>query len=96
MKFSDLKFEPHNVAKGMDKTTPMFKQWENHTQAIWEQGDIRISVIFGEMFYSNGIDTYELMVMSGADDEPASDEPLGHLTEQEVEDEINRVCKESE
>ena len=92
MKFSDLKFEPHYVIKGMDLTNPMFTKWANHTQAIWEQNDIRISITFGKMFYSNGIDTYELMIMSGADDEPASDEPLGHLTEQEVEDEINRVC----
>ena len=93
MKFKDLEFKPHPVSKNMlDK--PIFEEWENHTQAFWEENGVKVSVIFGKMFYSNGIDTYEAMVTKGGLDE--GEEPVGYLTKNEVEGFINKACNDND
>ena len=46
--FKDLEFKPHTIGYGK--------------QAVMEfENGKNISVIIGEKFYSNGIDTYEIM-----------------------------------
>ena len=60
------------------------------TQAIVEfDNGIKVSVVCGEMFYSNGVDTYELYVTHNAEDYgvPYSNEPIGYQTE----DKINEI-----
>ena len=57
--FKDLKFEMHPIlldAKSQD-TKEMFAN-SKHAVMEFENG-YGVSVIFGEQFYSNGIDTYE-------------------------------------
>ena len=88
MKFKDLVFKQHMAlgeteesAKEVIALVPDFK---GSKQAIYTNGYITISVLIGKMFYSNGIDTYE--VMSTKDEEPT-----GYLSKQEVEDHINNL-----
>lgn len=92
MKFSDLEFKPHPVLRGMSgDALEILSSFKGSAQAIWVVGDVRISIVFGEMFYSNGVNTYEVMITEGLDDNPVSDEPLGYLTKGEVEDFINDI-----
>lgn len=97
MKFEDLEFKPHGLAKELDKIpdeirTPTMDSWANHKQAIFECGDLKVSIIFGEMFYSNGVDTYEIMAIAGVPSEVEDNQPLGYLTKTEVEATINDWC----
>jgi len=85
--FDDLDFEPHKttipekvkqelIAKGMNKDSYIFKPM---TQAkITFDNSKFMSIIFGEIFYSNGIDTYEAWC------EEIDEEPRGYLTKDEI------------
>ena len=80
--FKDLKFKDHPAIAGKDKEkiieiSPMFK---GALQAKIEFDNGKsLSVIFGEMFYSNGVDTYEAMELG-----LSNNEPRGYLSEDEV------------
>jgi len=59
-----------------------------------------VSIVFGILFYSNGIDTYEVAVLKGDKDNwkityntPITDDVLGYLTMDEVQEVIDRVEK---
>ena len=96
MKFEDLKFEPHQMAipfienekNGIQNDLQnMAKKegWLDCMQSNYKRDDgVSFSIIFGKSFYSNGIDTYEVL-------KSTEDEPVGPLTKQEVEDYINEV-----
>ena len=61
--FKDLEFETHPIlldAKSQN-TKEMFAN-SKHAVMEFENG-YGVSVIFGEQFYSNGIDTYEVAVL---------------------------------
>jgi len=84
--FNDLVFEPHKatlneqakkdlIASGMNPDSDIFN--EMLQCKIEFNNGIRLSVIFGKMFYSNGVDTYEAM-------EIGSNEPKGYLSKDEV------------
>ena len=81
--FTDLEFKEHGcvegareaVSKGID-----MGEYLNAKQAVIEFKNGRVlSVIFGVVFYSNGIDTYECMEMGRSDNQPK-----GYLTKDEV------------
>ncbi len=62
--FKDLKFETHPIlldAKSSQDTKEMFAN-SKHAVMEFENG-YGVSVIFGEQFYSNGIDTYEVAIL---------------------------------
>lgn len=73
--FENLVFRQHPLQK--DVKIPL----------LWASGEFpngkTYSVIFGELFYSNGIDTYEIMTSE-------DDEPYGYCTVEE----INEILKE--
>ena len=91
--FNDLNFKPHKatipkakqqrlIAQGMAKDSNLFKPM---LQAIIDFPNKQsVSVLFGPMFYSNGIDTYE--IWSSLDDEP-----IGYLTKDEITEVIQRT-----
>ena len=61
--FKDFEFEMHPIlldAKSQD-TKEMFAN-SKHAVMEFENG-YGVSVIFGEQFYSNGIDTYEVAIL---------------------------------
>lgn len=73
--FEDLKFKPHGWAIGA-----------KHAVLHFNNG-YGCSVLLGEDFYSNGIDTYELAVLYNdllCYDTSITDDVLGYLTKEEV------------
>jgi len=83
--FKDLVFKKHESAISAEKTLELHPELElvkdmlNAKQAVIEFDNGRkLSVIFGKMFYSDGISTYEAMELD------ADNEPRGHLTEDKV------------
>ncbi len=81
--FKDLEFTEHRVvesAKEAIKRGIDMNEYLNAKQSFIEfDNGKKLSVIFGSVFYSNGIDTYECMEL-GRDD----NQPLGYLSEDEV------------
>ena len=75
--FCDLKFEPH----------PTIRE-SGSLQAVMNFGNgYGVSVLLGEMFYSNGVDTYEVAVLKDGHlcyDTPITDDVLPRLSEEEV------------
>lgn len=93
LQFNDLVFKPHPVSKSAkqavtklpDNLKHTMQSMANATQAIIEfPNGVKLSVICGKCFYSNGVDTYEAMVLD------ADNEPVGHLTV----DELNKYMRE--
>lgn len=89
--FADLEFKEHSIAKQTKATFakfPSIKKFE-HLQAMLDakqaiiafDNGIKLSVVFGKCFYSNGIDTYEAMELS---DTKTGLEPQGYLTIDEL------------
>ena len=82
--FDDLVFKPHSISlsNGAKMSTMDF------------QNGYGVSVIFGKMFYSNGIDTYELAVTYKGElcytTEITSD-VMGWLSEKEVTEVMAKV-----
>ena len=94
----DLKFEPHHMAVEIEKLKdqPEFmKEWAGSKQAKFKCGDLEFSILLGKMFYSNGVDTYEIWVLEDAHREILGDEydqPAGRLTMKEVKEYIVTAC----
>ena len=61
--FKDLEFEMHPILLNVKpQGTKSFSSNSKHAVMEFENG-YGVSVIFGDIFYSNGIDTYEVAVM---------------------------------
>ena len=63
--FKDLVFIPHPIAREAQKL-PLYlaKEYAEAKQAKMDfENGYGISVLFGSMFYSNGIDTYEVGIL---------------------------------
>lgn len=72
--FKDLVFEPHSIGKGQ------------HAVLEFDNG-YGVSVLLGDLFYSNGVDTYEVAVLANdyiCYDTPITDDVVGYITEDEV------------
>ena len=78
--FKDLVFESHSIGRGQ------------HAVLEFDNG-YGVSVLLGDMFYSNGVDTYELGVLANGYlcyETPITDDVLGRVTEEE----ITKIMKE--
>jgi len=97
MEFKDLKFETHRFYdKQLTEELDMgnIQLQSKHT---FDNG-ITISVLKGDMFYSNGVDTYEVAIFDNDGkmiteyfNEDIDDYVRGHLTESEVTDIIKNI-----
>ena len=79
--FKDLKFELHPIGSGMRAT------------ADFDNG-YSVSVVCGDLFYSNGMDTYELAILKDRHicyNTPITDDVIGYLSEDEVTEVMKRV-----
>lgn len=88
--FKDLKFKPHSI------TESGLENYKEAKQAIekFENG-YGVSVLFGNCFYSNGIDTYELAVLFDGKityQTDITDDVLGYLSENEVSEVMLKVA----
>ena len=87
--FKDLQFLQHPMSK-VANTLPlsMRRKYTNLKQATLEfENGYGVSVIFGEAFFSNGINTYELAVLKDGNlryDTWITDDVMRYLTEGEV------------
>lgn len=94
--FKDLKFKPHGLAKDA-YILPAFSRdrYGNAKQAVMEfENDYGVSVLMGECFYSNGVDTYELGVLYEGGltyNTDITDDVIGYITEEEVTEIMKRV-----
>ena len=89
--FEDLEFKDHQVeisAKEIEAKAPetykkikgsLDEQKQAKQAVITFDNGVRLSVIIGSIFYSNGVDTYEAYQL-GLD----GNEPRGYLTKDEV------------
>ena len=79
--FNDLEFETHSMGTGI--------------QAILNfKNGYGVSVVFGSLFYSNGIDTYELAILHDGSlcySTPITDDVLGHLSKKEINNTMKDV-----
>lgn len=85
--FTDLKFEAYSKM-----SMPNFI---GHKQAklAFENG-YEVSVLFGNMFYSNGIDTYEVAILLDGNlcyNTGITDDVIGYITADEVTDIMKKV-----
>ena len=79
--FKDLEFHPHSVGLGQQARM----NFDNN---------YGVSVIIGDMYYSNGVDTYELAVIYENDityNTDITDDVLGCLSEDEVTEVMIKV-----
>lgn len=73
--FEDLQFGPHYILEE-----------GQHAKIMFENG-YGVSVVFGDKFYSNGIDTYEVAVIKGkgiASDENGDQMVFGRVSKERV------------
>ena len=92
--FKDLEFETHPIlldAKSQN-TKEMFA---NSKHAVMEfKNGYSVSVLFGDQFYSNGIDTYEVAIIKDNHvcfDTPLTDNVLAYQNENEVTEIMRKV-----
>lgn len=87
--FQDLVFERHHIA--ID-TLPDYKDAK---QAVLDfDNGYGISVLLGNCFYSNGIDTYEVAVMKDGRicySTPITDDAIGRLTTEQVTEVMKQI-----
>lgn len=104
MKFSDLKFEPHRLSRDVE-THPesVFDEFRNITAArVNFPNGYGASILNGDCFNSERDISYELAVMEVADpvegtlygpiyDTPITDDVLGYLTPEQVEEVLAQI-----
>ena len=92
--FKDLEFEMHPIlldAKSQD-TKEIFAN-SKHAVMEFENG-YGVSVVFGDQFCSNGIDTYEVAIIKDNHvcyDTPLTDNVLAYQNENEVTEIMRKV-----
>lgn len=91
--FDDLEFKPHKIFEEFkrlkDSLSPtIFEKTKGAKHAVMNfDNGYGVSVIFGEIFYSNGIDTYELTVLKDGElcmNSPITNDVLRHLSKDMV------------
>lgn len=87
--FEDLEFEPHIT----DKEGMVAFKGHKHAKLEFDNG-YGVSVLFGGMFYSNGIDTYELAMLKGNKlhyCDVVDNDVLGYLRDDEVTEKMKEI-----
>ena len=87
--FKDLDFKKHSIAESG------IERYQDAKQATEKfENNYGVSVIFGNCFYSNGKDTYELAILYDGDityNTGMTNDVLGHLSEEEVSEIMIKV-----
>lgn len=90
--FDDLEFKPHKIFEEFERLKvslesippKIFEKTKGAKHAVMNfDNGYGVSVVFGEIFYSNGIDTYELAVLKNGElcmDSPITNDVLRHLS----------------
>ena len=87
--FKDLDFKKYSIAESG------IERYQDAKQATEKfENNYGVSVIFGNCFYSNGKDTYELAILYYCDityNTGITNDVLGHLSEEEVSEIMIKV-----
>ena len=93
--FKDLKFETHPILLNARSSQDTKEMFANSKHAVMEfENGYGVSVIFGEQFYSNGIDNYEVAVLKDGllcHDTYITDYVVAYQTEDEVTEIMRKV-----
>lgn len=94
--FKDLVFIPHPIAREAQKVHLYLaeKYAESKQAKMSFDNGYGISVLFGSMFYSNGIDTYEVGILKNGAlcyTTPITNDVIGYITEEEVTDIMRKI-----
>lgn len=94
--FKDLVFNPHPLAKEAEKLPNYLRgEYAESKQAkMFFENGYGISVLFGSMFYSNGVDSYEVGVLKGGTlcyDTPITNDVIGYIPAAEVSDIMRKI-----
>ena len=93
--FKDLEFETHPIVLDAKSSQDTKEILANSKQAVMEfENGYSVSVIFGEQFYSNGIDTYEVGILKDGYlrfDTLLTDTVLAYQSEDEVTEIMRKV-----
>lgn len=107
MKFEDIPWKPHRAAIEMNSLQPeiplqfqhLYDDFEGSLQARIEfPNHYGVSIVFGKMFYSNGVDTYECAVTKFGSlcyTTWITNDVMGYLTKDELMTviyEVERLC----
>ena len=84
MKFKDLEFQPHKLRTALTVGDEGFGLYDNHTQAIWEENDAKLSIVYDG-------NTYEVLLLE-LDGEKVSSMPIGSMSKRQLVIFINKVC----
>lgn len=83
--FKDLEFEPHRIIKTYTGTKQAVMNFDN---------GYGVSVVFGSIFYSNGIDSYEVAITHNDElcySTEITDDVIGYIKEDGVTEIMKRV-----
>ena len=93
--FKDLEFEMHPISLNAKSSKDTKEMVSNSKHAVIEfENGYGVSVLFGDIFYSNGIDTYEVIIMKDNYiyfDNPLTDTILAYKNENEVIEIMRKV-----
>ena len=87
--FEDLVFKPHRL------TLSTIPDYSNIKHAVLDfDNGYSISVLFGNAFYSNGINTYEAAVLKDGTlcyDTPITNDVIGYKTKEEITEIMKQI-----
>lgn len=94
--FEDLVFNPHSVSKeACNLPASIRKEWMEAKHAVMRfDNGYGISVVKGNMFYSNGIDTHEVGILKEGVlcyDTPITDDVIGYVNADEVSNIMKQI-----
>ena len=99
MKFTDIEFKPRfpeadcEAVKDISPDTYEWMSTSKQARVSFPNG-YEVSILLGSMFYSNGIDTYELAVFHDGSityDTPITSDVLGYLTEPGLMENLQQI-----
>lgn len=99
--FDDLIFKQHPAAKNINSEIypNIYRQYQysKHALLFFKNG-YGVSVVFGSVFYSNGVDTYELAILEGDEKESKityttgiADDVIGYISKDVVTEVMKKV-----
>jgi hypothetical protein len=93
--FKDLEFEPYFMPSDYTLLPFIRNMFSDAKQAVMKfENGYGISVLFGKIFYSNGVDTYEVAILKDGSicyDTYITDDVLGYQNEEEVTEIMRKV-----
>lgn len=94
--FEDLVFKPHSVSKeACNLPASIRKEWMEAKHAVMRfDNGYGISVVKGNMFHSNGIDTYEVGILKEGVlcyDTPITDDVIAYVNADEVSNIMKQI-----